>query len=46
LVDGEKTVLRIGKSLIKVLGKEAPALRTFQVISGPDFDVPSTPYAL
>jgi putative iron-dependent peroxidase len=46
LVDGENTVLGIGQSLAKALGKEIPGLRTFPVMSGPGFDVPSTPYAL
>ncbi|MBD3669451.1 MAG: Dyp-type peroxidase [Gammaproteobacteria bacterium] len=46
VVDGEKTVLGIGHSMVKALGKVVPGLRSFPVMSGKGFDIPSTPYAL
>ena len=46
LVDGDRTVLGLGLSLIHSLGGEIQGMKKFPVYSGPGFDVPSTPAAL
>lgn len=46
LVDGDATVMGIGRSLVSVLGGEIPGLGTFPHYSGTGVDVPSTPVAL
>jgi putative iron-dependent peroxidase len=46
LVDGDRTVLGLGLSLIHALGGEIQGMKKFPVYSGPGFDVPSTPAAL
>ncbi len=39
-------VVGLGPSLVRALGAELPALRPIPTLSGPGFDVPSTPAAL
>ncbi len=46
LADGEKIVAGLGQSMISMLGKDVPGLRTFPARVGPGFEVPSTPAAL
>lgn len=45
-VDGEQTVVGLGQTLIRALGKDIPGMRTYPAISGPGLAIPSTPYAL
>ena len=46
LVDGDKTVVGLGKSLVRALGREVPGLEVFPCYAGAGFDVPSTTAAL
>ncbi len=46
LVDGDKTVVGLGESLVRALGREVPGLEVFPSYAAPGFDVPSTPAAL
>ena len=46
LADGEKTVVGLGQSLVRALGREVPGLEVFPSYAAPGFDVPSTPTAL
>lgn len=46
IIDGEKTVVGLGLSLIHALGSEIKGVKEFPVYSGPGFDVPSTPGSL
>lgn len=46
LVDGDKTVVGLGESLLRALGREVPGLEVFPSCAAPGFDVPSTPAAL
>lgn len=46
LADGDKTVVGLGQSLARVLGREVPGLEVFPSYTGAGFDVPSTPAAL
>jgi putative iron-dependent peroxidase len=46
LVDGDKTVVELGESLVRALGREVPGLEVFPSYAAPGFDVPSTPAAL
>ncbi|GAA6140809.1 Dyp-type peroxidase [Hydrogenophaga sp. 5NK40-0174] len=44
--DGDETVVAIGPSLVRVLGKEIPGLREFRGIDGARVKLPSTPVDL
>ncbi len=46
MVDGDRTVLGLGLSLIHALGGEVQGMKKFPVYSGPGFDIPSTPGSL
>ena len=46
LADGEKTVVGLGQSLVRALGREVPGLEVFPSYAAPGFDVPSTPVSL
>ncbi|RME50513.1 MAG: Dyp-type peroxidase [Deltaproteobacteria bacterium] len=46
LIDGDRVVLGVGKSLVLALGREIPGLRIFPALAGAGIDVPSTPFAL
>lgn len=46
LADGDKTVVGLGQSLVRALGREVPGLDVFPGYPGAGFDVPSTPAAL
>lgn len=46
IVDGEKTVVGLGQSLVSALGSSINGLRTFPAQVGAGFEVPSTPAAL
>ena len=46
LADGEKTVVGLGRSLVRALGREVPGLEVFPSYAAPGFKVPSTPEAL
>lgn len=46
LVDGERTVVGIGASLLQALGVIIEGMRVFPAMSGPGFEIPSTPAAL
>lgn len=46
VVDGEETVLGVGRSTVQALGREIKGLKPFPSFTGPGFDVPSTPAAL
>ncbi len=46
LADGTALVVAIGHSLTLSLGRDIEGLRLFPVLSGPGFDIPSTPAAL
>ena len=46
LADGDKTVVGLGQSLVRTLGREIPGLQVFPSYTGTGFDVPSTPAAL
>ena len=46
LVDGEKTLLGLGQSVVFALGKTLPGMSVFPALVGPGFEVPSTQYAL
>jgi putative iron-dependent peroxidase len=46
LVDGDKTVVGLGQSLVHALGREVRGLKEFPSYTGVGFDVPSTPAAL
>lgn len=42
----DKIVIGLGESLVRLSGKSVTGLRNHQVLSGPGFDIPSTPHAL
>lgn len=42
----ENTVIGLGQSLVNILGKDVPGLRTLQAQTGQDIEIPSTPSAL
>lgn len=44
--DGEATVIGLGGSLVRALGRRIEALRVFPALGGAGLDVPSTQYAL
>ena len=44
--DGDKTVVGLGGSLVRVLNGDIDGLRTFPAYTGEGFEVPSTPAAL
>ena len=46
IVDGNRTVVGCGQSLVHGLGYSITGLETFPRYAGPGFDVPSTPSAL
>lgn len=46
LVDGDKTVVGFGISLVEAMGKKIADLRPFPVMAGAGFDIPSTQSAL
>jgi len=46
LVDGEKTVVGLGQSLVSAFGGDIERLRLFPARVGPGFEIPSTPGAL
>jgi len=46
LADGDKTVVGLGQSLVRALGREVRGLEVFPGYTGAGFDVPSTPSAL
>ncbi len=46
IIDGDTTVVGLGDSLIKTLGKNISGLKTFPTYSGSDFNVPNTPASL
>ena len=46
LADGDKTVVGLGQSLVRALGREVRGLEIFPGYTGVGFDVPSTPAAL
>jgi porphyrinogen peroxidase len=46
LTDGDKTVVGLGQSLIRALGRKVPGLEIFPTYAASGFDVPSTPAAL
>ncbi len=46
LVDGDRTLLAIGPSLVAALGAQVPGLREFPALAGHGVNVPSTPAAL
>lgn len=46
IVDGEHVVVGIGASLMQLLGVQIPGLSVFPAMTGPGFDIPSTPAAL
>ena len=46
IVDGNRTVVGLGQSLILALGCEVAGLRTFPSFAGTGLEVPSTPRAL
>ena len=45
-VDGDKTVVGLGESLVRTLGRHIDGLRSMKAHSGAGLDVPSTPAAL
>lgn len=45
-VDGDKLVMGIGSSLLQALSTSIAGMRLFPVMSGPGFDIPSSPAAL
>ena len=45
-VDGNRTVVGLGQSLIMALGRSIEGLKGFPVLAGPGFSVPATPAAL
>ena len=46
LTDGDKTVVGLGQSLVRALGRDVPGLEVFPSYAAPGFDVPSTPASL
>lgn len=46
LADGDKTVVGIGQSLVRAIGRDVPGLDVFPAFAAPGFDIPSTPAAL
>src|SRR5215831_3157675 len=46
LADGEKTVVGLGQSLVRAVGRDVPGLDVFPSYAAPGFEVPSTPAAL
>jgi putative iron-dependent peroxidase len=46
LVDGDKTIVGLGQSLVRTLGREVQGLEVFPSYAAPGFDVPSTPVSL
>lgn len=46
LADGDKTVVGLGQSLVRSLGRDVPGLDVFPSYTAPGLDVPSTPAAL
>ncbi len=46
IVDGDKTIVGLGPSLLNAANTTIPGLRPFPAIAGPGFDIPSTQYAL
>ena len=46
VIDGDKTVVGLGQSLVTALGSKITGLRTFPAQVGAGFEVPSTPAAL
>lgn len=46
IVDGDRLVVGLGASLLQALDVNLDGMRQFPVMSGPGFDVPSTPTAL
>ena len=46
LADGDKTVVGLGESLVRALGREVPGLEVFPSYTAAGFQVPSTPAVL
>ena len=46
MADGDRTVVGLGDSLVRTLGRTVDGLRTLPAVSGPGLEVPSTPAAL
>lgn len=46
IVDGNTTIVGIGQSLLRAIGKNIPGMRTFPALTGPGLEIPSTPAAL
>lgn len=45
-IDGDRTVIGLGQSLLLALGKQIEGLKTFPVMAGPGFSIPATPATL
>lgn len=45
-IDGNDTVIGIGESTLRAIGKTIPGMKSFPAMTGPGIDIPSTPYAL
>lgn len=45
-IETDSTVVGLGQSLVSLLGKEVPGLRSLQPQTGPGIDIPSTPATL
>ena len=45
-VDGDRVVIGFGSSLLNILGAKITGMRNLPTMSGPGFDIPSTPTAL
>ncbi|HPU81139.1 Dyp-type peroxidase [Accumulibacter sp.] len=46
LVDGEQTVVGLGRALVSALAAEVPGLRSFPALAGPGLELPATPAAV
>jgi putative iron-dependent peroxidase len=45
-VDGQQVVAGLGLQVLQQLDKKLPLMREFPHLKGPQFEAPSTPYAL
>ncbi|KPJ90275.1 MAG: peroxidase [Gammaproteobacteria bacterium SG8_11] len=46
IVEGDKSIVGVGQSLVAAMGREITGLRTFPALVGAGFEIPSTPAAL
>ena len=46
LVDGQQTVVGLGRALVSALAAEVPGLRSFPALAGPGLELPATPAAV